>query len=128
LFKKLNRPVFLADGLASIGQEVFGKKNNIAKALPYIRQALATYQQFHWKQDLDEGHNFDKNLYQIYKALKQPTKALFHLEQYTAQLDTTLKNEIKSGRDIVQGQLDKEKQTTTNQPVKNTGVRAAENR
>ena len=49
-------------------------------------------------------------MYRIHKGLNHPEKALFHLEQYTALLDSTLQTEIKSGRDMVQMQLNQEKQ------------------
>ena len=109
LFKQLNRPVFLADGLETIGH-VYLNKKQYAKALPYIQEALDTYHTYNWPQELDEGHNFDKGLYRIHKGLNHPAKALFHLEQYTALLDSTLRSEIKSGRDVVQMQLDKQTQ------------------
>ncbi len=109
LFKQLNRPIFMADGLETIGA-VYLKKKQYVNALPYMQQAWDTYHKFHWAQGLDQPHNFDKSLYQIHKGLNHPTKALFHLEQYTALLDSTLQTEIKSGRDMVQIQLDKEKQ------------------
>jgi tetratricopeptide (TPR) repeat protein len=109
LFKQLNRPVFLADGLETIGH-VYLDKKQYAKALPYIQEALDTYHTYNWPQGLDEGHNFDKSLYRIHKGLNHPSTALFHLEQYTALLDSTLRSEIKSGRDVVEAQLDKEKQ------------------
>ncbi len=109
LFKQLKRPIFLADGLETIGH-VYLEKKQYAKALPYIQQVLNTYHTYNWAQGLDDGHNFDKSLYRIHKGLNHPTTALFHLEQYTALLDSTLQTEIKSGRDMVQIQLDKEKQ------------------
>ena len=110
LFKKLNRPVYLAEGLATIGQEYLEEKQ-YAKALPYVRQAWETFHKYNWGQELTDD-NLDKNLYEIYKGLNQPAKALFHLERYNVLLDSSLKSEVKSQRDIVKIQEEKDKQQT----------------
>jgi tetratricopeptide (TPR) repeat protein len=121
LFKMLNRPLFLAEGVATIGQ-TYLKKKEYKKALPYIWEALDTYKKYHWATRTEESENFDANLYEIYKGLNQPSKALFHLEKYNALLDSLLKSEIKAQRDIVKVQEEKEKQQTQINRLKNREI------
>lgn len=109
LFKMLNRPLFLAEGVATIGQ-TYLKNKEYKKALPYVLEALNTYKRYHWAAKTVESENFDANLYEIYKGLKQPSKALFYLEKYNTLLDSSLKSEIRAQQDIVKIQEEKEKQ------------------
>jgi tetratricopeptide (TPR) repeat protein len=121
LYKMLNRPLFLAEGEATIGQ-TYLKKKEYKKALPYILEALDTYKKYHWATRTEESENFDANLYEIYKGLNQPSKALFHLERYNALLDSLLKSEIQAQRDIVKVQEEKEKQQTQISSLKNKEI------
>ena len=120
LFKKLNRPIYLAEGLASIGQEYLLKKRYL-KALPYIQKAWNVRQKYNWPEILIED-NLDKNLYEIYKGLGQPKKALFYLERYNTLLDSSLKSEIQTQRDILKVQGEKEKQQVQINRLKNREI------
>lgn len=108
LFKKLKRYFYLAEGEASIGQKYLERKmyNN---ALPYLLNGWQAYQKYHHPFGLNDD-NLDKNLYETYKNLQQPAKALYHLERYNTLLDTNLRAEIKSQLDIVKVEAEKQKQ------------------
>ncbi len=106
LFRMLKRPLFLADGLATIG-ETYLKKKEYKKALPYILEASNTYKKYNWAAKTEVEDNFDASLYGIYKGLNQPSKALFHLEKYNTLLDSLLKSEVKTQQDIVKMQEEK---------------------
>jgi Histidine kinase len=108
LFAKLKRPMYLAEGKASIGQAYLANKD-YKMALPYLIIGWNAYQKYNWTRGIDND-NLDKNLYETYKNLKQPSKALFYLERYYVMLDSALHSEYKTQRDIVKAQDDKEKQ------------------
>lgn len=122
LYKKLNRPIYAAQGEYYIGEEYL-KQKQYSKALSYLQHSWSIYQKYRWPSEgLDLGLNFEKSLYEVYKGLNQPAKSLFYLEKYTALLDSALKSEIQTQRDIVKIQEEKEKQQTQINRLKNREI------
>jgi tetratricopeptide (TPR) repeat protein len=108
IFEKLNRPMYIAEGEASIGQ-TYLKNKEYSKALPYLLTGWRAYQKYKWPHGINDTH-LDKNLYQTYKGLNKPAQALFHLENYYVLLDSALGSELKSNRDILKIEEEKKQQ------------------
>jgi tetratricopeptide (TPR) repeat protein len=122
LFKKLNRPIYAAQGEYYIGEEYL-KQKQYSKALPYLQRGWGVYQKYHWTSEgLESGINFERSLYETYKGLNQPSKALFYLEKYSTLLDSSLKSEIQAQRDIVKIQEEKDKQQTQISSLQNKEI------
>jgi tetratricopeptide (TPR) repeat protein len=103
LFIKLNYPVYAAQSDAELGTYLL-KHRRYAEALPYFRQLERAYRAHNWLAEITDT-NPDLLLYQTYKGLHQPANALPHLERYHALVDSSLHQQVKTGKDIVQVQL-----------------------